>query len=138
MIEEKRYYTPDISEFHVGFQLQLLNSEGMYEWGDYTIEEDWATPPWIEAIELETVRVKHLDKEDIEAEGWEQTREDTFSKRYTDPRGVNDTIHLVKRDIVLIAIGDSETSYDEWKTIFRGQILNRSELKFQMKRLGIV
>lgn len=70
-MDSKKYYTPSIEEFHVGFECEIIKSSKFKK----TI---------VDNHELETVlyevgygeqlsdnyRVKYLDKEDIESLGW--------------------------------------------------------------------
>ena len=67
MKEEEKYYTPKIEEFHVGFKVEVL-SELTDTWINYTIDKDDCLGTW--DISLYKTRVKWLDKEDIENEGW--------------------------------------------------------------------
>jgi hypothetical protein len=75
-MEENKYYTPEIYEFHDGFE---------YEYNEYNEEEDEFTGRWISTkfdsrcglghdqnhfLSDGQIRVKYLDKEDIEAEGF--------------------------------------------------------------------
>jgi hypothetical protein len=62
MEKENKYYTPSIDEFHVGFKYQELDSNDV--WVDkvfYSLLLDF---------NINYVRVKYLDKEDIESLGW--------------------------------------------------------------------
>jgi len=70
-MEENKYYTPEIEEFFVGFEYEVYdklhgvwNKENNFflQQGDFK----------------DSIRVKHLDREDIESLGWEhdQTTKD--------------------------------------------------------------
>lgn len=71
---DKKFYVPDITEFHVGFEYQQKNKLG--EWKDLTITNGGSEYPDYDQLDyvtwwLEDIRVKYLDKEDIESLGWE-------------------------------------------------------------------
>jgi hypothetical protein len=104
-----KYYTPEISEFHVGF-------------------------------EYEYVRVKHLDREDIESLGWVQNEfkgtiiKNEFVLKNKPYKRIGDNIKLYH-----YSGGDIHISctYSELMTLFRGTLKNKSELKRLMVQLGI-
>ena len=66
-MEDNKYYTPSIEEFHVGFEYEYVNSK----------TEGWTNTTFIrgrgfvEPYGDGEVRVKKLDQEDIESLGWE-------------------------------------------------------------------
>ena len=75
-----KYYTPDISEFYVGFEYERMNG---YDWecseitlndfsGMYCNRNEENEFDEI-ALHLREVRVKYLDVEDIESFGFIQT-----------------------------------------------------------------
>lgn len=148
---ENRYYTPDLEEFHPGFPYEyrttrsLLffdnsNGEWKYERFDARSNQEGGTEiSDIEyLIEGKNIRVKHLDQKDIESLGWEKIREDTFEMKLPEYRGMLDVlVHLVLRETLLICVGDSETPYSDWRTLFTGTVKNKSELKKVMKMIGI-
>lgn len=76
MTEENKYYTPELNEFHVGFEYEeyysgswhslvydgsevIVRGHHMNEYGDF-----------YDSIEEAEVRVKYLSKECIESLGW--------------------------------------------------------------------
>ena len=84
-----KYYTPEIEEFHVGFEFEyeywdILRGVN-YDWheevyyqmsqtkepkkGGHTL---WSIDSLSNAIKEESIRVKHLDKEDIESLGFKE------------------------------------------------------------------
>ena len=133
----KKYYQPDISEFHVGFEYELVPPIGysimnlnnpMEKW-----ETKWATEfqkgvfgikdvdPWggllagiRAAIEKEKCRVKYLDKEDIES-----LKIPSYIK-------IN---HILNNTYEIIGTN---------ARIFKGDIKNKSELKKLLKQLNIL
>lgn len=89
-------------------------------------------------INNEDIRVKYLDQEDIESLGWEKIREDTFEMKLPEYRGMLDVlVHLLLSSTLLICVGESESPFSDWRTLFTGTVKNKSELKKIMKMLGI-
>jgi len=128
-----KYYTPEISEFHVGFEFQGFADNG---WEDESIR-DWR--------ELYTVidryshtagfRVKTLDREDIESKGfahvgsgWYKYRHGVMVEYWTDLK-----LRKWKGNQIII------TGFrgDEEGVLFSGDIKNKSEFKRILKQLGI-
>jgi len=88
MKEENKYYVPDITEFHVGFEYQMKST-----FGDGTVKtkEQYDRAEWIDQVyDLRSfpyvdrtmtghnsqnlpsaIRVKYLDREDIESLGFQ-------------------------------------------------------------------
>ncbi len=124
-----KYYTPTIEEFHVGFEYQSL-------WGLEGINEEWHDEVYSEKDCVNnlcgTLRVKHLDREDIESLGFECTNDHigflTFKKQgciiELAPKNPNEA------PVVRITRDSSSSK-------FEGTIKNKSELKRILKQLGI-
>lgn len=140
-LKEGKFYVPDISEFHVGFEFETsypLMQGSLDNWKKVTLELHTNDDFWSlyegDAIPSE-FRVKHLDREDIESLGFKVTTEPyrwQFTKdNYMLITGTYTSKEDVPKDI--ISIGDQR--YDD--TIFRGTIKNKSELKRLLKQLGI-
>lgn len=136
-MENSKYYTPTIDEFHVGFECEYLNYKK--EWVPTIITEesymyqrdgeyDNDNPLEINRSEKykTSFRVKFLDHEDILAEGWERTRTTRFKILS------NDTTYLMSE----VVRGDWLIN-NEFDTVFFGTIRNRSELRRVMKMIGI-
>jgi len=146
---EEKYYTPSISEFHVGFEYEyycLLDWPKKEKgWRKQTIENDYSDhrgaviPIPFNDFDEGCVRVKRLDREDIESLGWvfhNNGFNDMFiynKTKYTYPlwnmkinkSGSLTIYHLQENgDVVSKAVSD----------IF---IKNKSELKRIMQQLGI-
>lgn len=171
-MEDNKYYTPTIEEFHVGFEFELL---------EYTHEEPTGGWCWsifgnllinpqggmystnlfdvIEWIKDEDVRVKYLDREDIESLGY--TLKEELDWRH--PKGPAFYFNKSKDS------GDERMGYTNWSEIyvkfytnslpsievvkgrsghesgvegfeykaFGGSLKNKSELKKLMAQLGI-
>lgn len=147
---ENKYYTPTIEEFHVGLEFEifdvidwtttifgnlLINNQG----GSYSTNlkdvKEW--------IKNKEVRVKYLDKEDIESFGFEQHHRgiDLWFKRkgiYLREDGHHLTeiklqygLHDQRLKITFVYIGGEESVH------FEGFIKNKSELTKLVKQLKI-
>ncbi len=155
---ENKYYTPSINEFHPGFEFELLEhthdepygtwTESIY--GNLLINKTggmFSTDLKIalEWIKEEEVRVKYLDREDIESLGWAYVPDtsqgdgnfrwfDEFSfghyvfsywGKLDDPNWQKESL----RGLIMWAKSEMQ---------FRGYIKNKSELKRLMVQLGIL
>lgn len=89
---ENKYYTPEVSDFHKGFEFEVRIS-GTDIWVPITLNFPSSIWGFVstkykkdgelieERIEPDVVRVPYLTKEQIEAEGWEKAMErDYFTK----------------------------------------------------------
>ncbi len=139
---ERKYYTPTIEEFHVGFKFQVLSQDG-----NRTEDEDWSNQflgyetiydfneeSWGENIEcylvLNAIRVKLLDKEDIESLGWK--RYATIENYYS--LNKHSMWFYSNKKIVKISVS---VDYEFEETGFQGVIKNKSELRKLMIQLNI-
>lgn len=126
----KKYYTPSIEEFHVGFEFEFQHSDYPESgWIEYdTPELNWELEDCpFGKKDLSEYRVKYLDKQDIESLGWVFVwAEDVPSFR--------------KEDVILswwtntVKIRINLTT--GWQ-LFDGFVKNKSELKKLMQQLGI-
>ena len=141
---ENKYYTPDISEFHVGFEYERMNGTD-WEKAELTNVDCWGTMARgyeneFEEIDslIRSVRVKCLDKEDIESLGFKQLKSpiwfhvenvSLFNSGVCDLR-----ISIWPReDNIRITI--SYPGVDD-EQIFVGKCKNKSELKQILKMIG--
>jgi len=131
MSEKRYYYTPEIEEFHVGFEYQLLEDD-TNNWEDYTIEDKHDL---FDALN-ETTRVKLLDKDDALSLGWkpDQFTKEDFALNFEDEEWYMNIFPAssIPGSICLVEIGR-----DGYDTGYFGEVKNKSELKFIMKRLGM-
>jgi len=126
-----QYYTPKIEEFYVGFE---------YEFNDNVLESEWQNAVIKDGTQIDDItrtykganayslRVKHLDREDIEEFGG------IPHKNIKDYWRIDDFVLRTKDSIISIY------QYDEYtvdKLIFQGFIKNKSELKKLMQQLQI-
>ncbi len=142
---ENKYYTPELSEFHIGFIFQTQNQQK--EWRKPTF---FGNPEALDSInkllKRGDVRVKYLDKEDIESLEFSikpPTSEylqpnDYYEKSYKDPRGVHNKIKIIHNKYsnwILITLGGDEITFEDEVTRFSGRIKNKSELIKLLKQL---
>lgn len=145
MMMENKYYTPELEEFHVGFEyeLRVTNEWQQCEWSprndmswfnleliDRNGEEKFSTP-------ANLIRVKYLDQEDIEELGWEEDLDAPCRyelKGYILYKFREDGFITIKRSFTYEKYGTSFIGFD---ILFEGTIKNKSELKKVMIMLGI-
>jgi len=135
---DERYYTPELSEFHIGFEFEILNTRnGVYfeqkplnEWVKVVLDASEMFHPIIltRLINDKFVRVKSLDYNDIAAEGWRGESRGCFSFK-------NGTIEKSLEETNEMGVYKICGLYDFEDYGFEIEIKNRSELKFLMKRL---
>lgn len=144
-----KYYTPELSEFHVGFECEIRGNKNdefakavVSLYSIYTMD---ASRPLttlmaypidktnnmigIHVFESELdgfVRVKYLDNEDIESCGWIKDKNGRYTKGYSEIIFVGDLNHPNKYRINFCG-----------NCYFCGYIKNKSELIRVMKMLGI-
>lgn len=125
-----KYYTPEIEEFHVGFEYERCDDG--YKWFLDVY------PRAAEHIKLENflsyTRVKYLDSDDIESLGFKQIDPHPF---YTLNRSETHwlAIQTLHDDKCLIGLIDKSKPTD-WNPLFVGIIKNKSELKRTLKQIG--
>jgi hypothetical protein len=142
-----KYYTPEIEEFHVGFEWEEHRASG--EWfksGNIGVPMHWGLD------NKEAFRVKHLDRSDIEGEGW--SNEGLMSPNDTwleDDRTdcwmyyVDETLDKEKYYQLFISKGKVHIEYHEYQnsvgrteeTLFKGTIKNLSEFRRILKQIGV-
>lgn len=139
-MENNKYYTPTIEEFHIGFEYET----------NY-LKDDWVKKVltsedsgyFFETYKTDAVnvefRVKLLDREDIESLGWTNgadTEEYVHYFRNSNMLLLNvDTRSITITDSIggLKTVGESVPI----KYLFHGEIKNKSELCRLMKQLKI-
>ena len=141
-MENNKYYTPSTEELRVGLEYETLremkggtmvpkeehierwSKEIMDKWNLANILTSW---PHI-------IRIKYLDAQDIEELGWE---EDTLRSVPGTRRCFNKehyTLVLFSNHKVIIR----NMEYMINPIVFQGTILNKSELIFILKRVGVL
>jgi len=152
-----KYYTPDISEFHVGFEYEYKSFDS---WRKTTLEEEYThrldgdSPtdtewnPFAGWQSLEGIfRVKYFDGEDVESLGWEQEHILDWDGGFL--AGYSFSVEQDRVDTYYLYFNNekiciySSYCYDEnsgntrCEFLFKGNIKNKSELKKLMKQLSI-
>ena len=139
---ENKYYTPTIEEFHPGF---------IYEITKYPDAPLYTTNTTINLLfehdeYINELRVKHLDKSDIEILGWEFENE--YVAYYKHKLYVHEfwgppesrTEHKERYKLFFrkgeITISNDQT-YDDYQSLFKGAIKNKQELIKLMQQLNI-
>jgi len=144
---ENKYYTPTIEEFHIGFEYETYE---LYEtpnrwkiniFGEEHMELDYIVFLLMEHPDM--IRVKYLDKEDIESLGFTQSNlnEEIFLKEVNKYNLLNNvTIGLNYRkefNHLFVFYVPDQKARPAGVNIFIGYIKNKSELKVLLKQLGI-
>lgn len=136
-----KYYTPEIEEFHVGFEFCDRHSnypEEEKNWikRDYTLRAEYELDNISGRITEGLIRVKYLDREDIESLGWvngEIYGMGCYLRPDENGKAIIDGYQLVFHSWKYIEIYQESTS----DVKFSGTIKNKSELKKLLKRIGI-
>ena len=144
-----KYYTPSIEEFHVGFECEILD-RGNNTWNNiiltYEILSQVLVFPllnkhqgFLSYIERElnenNIRVKYLDKEDIEDLGFLVKVETKFGIIFSNQLY---SIILSKMKLNHIEVYLTQPYINESDGLtFSGTIKNKSELKVLLKQLNI-
>lgn len=119
-METQQYYVPDITEFHIGFEYEIL-IDGVWLKTFITIETSLLQVK--EQIKSKIIRVKYLDKKDICQLGWKETSKDCFQLKAKDY-----SLFLGKKHTCIMRFDD---------ILFTGAIKNKLELKKIMQMLRI-
>ena len=145
---ESKYYTPIIDEFYVGFEYERMNG---LDWEKTELTNIDCCGTMARGYENEfeeidssirTVRVKYLDKEDMESLGF-ICKYESNSIYYTYKESVSlfnsgvwtlKLINWPSEDNIRLTISDA--SIDD-EVIFRGKIKNKSELIKLLKQIGL-
>lgn len=144
---ENKYYKPEIEEFHVGFDYEQLQDEMLFgqvvtgmDYCQYTFEIEDDLSNIKSNIKKGRIRVKYLDKDDIE------------SLEFISTDGLKATKHipaLFKKDNYELKLHydgvvsiHHKKEYGEssylMQPLFRGTIKNKSELKIILKQLNVI
>ena len=125
-----KYYTPTIEEFRVGFEYCMMMDDGALSPLVYEIDS-----PIIDNNScqlLDYIRVKQLDREDIESLGLIYISKNEYRTVFSIP---NTEFELDFYKDRTIYIGNTET-YECHKCLFDGKIKNKSELQVLLKQLS--
>ena len=127
---EAKYYTPEIEEFHVGFEYYFndigTDGENLYNENRKAVIKDGTQIDDITRLQdgkpVYNLFVKYLDRQDIEELGWEVTED--FGYRFYTLNGYS--LHFYPNEERNIGI-----------LLNKFKIKNKSELKKLMKMLNI-
>lgn len=136
---DTKYYTPDISEFHVGFEYERMNGTD-WEKAELTNVDCWGTMARgyeneFEEIDslIRSVRVKYLDKEDIESLGFEHDQTTKDGSYFYSGTLITENQWCINLKDFTIDIYDINSKSD---FRFNGLVKNKSELKQILKMIG--
>ena len=144
----EKYYTPTIEEFHVGIENVEFKQYKDFASGsnEMSWQQDTTDIHVMHRLDIikslldkKAIRIKHLDREDIESLGWE------FKSN------VKGTIGTFNKDNYLMTVLDNgyvvvSTLSDKFnmmgeqdtRNIFVGVIKNKSELKRVLTQIGVI
>ena len=134
-MENNKYYTPEISEFHVGFEYEWCDGYDNI-WVKETVDINTPLTYFRDDADVEH-RVKTLDREDIESCGWVKTSGIDYW-RFVLNQGEAGWPQVVLESVQnKIAIFYLSKEGGDRHTVFIGDVKNVSELKRLMKQLNI-
>lgn|SRR4030042_657368 len=152
-MEKSKYYTPTIEEFHVGFQFDYFASDDSWETTTYNPlrskeeEEDYIITLGVVTRMIqhekakEHIRVKYLDREDIESLDWVLDIDKYIESKYSDEGLLVFTHQYLPYIRLFVAIHEystdrSVTISSDTSILFTGNIKNKSRLKSIMDWTG--
>lgn len=150
---ENKYYTPLDEEFHIGFEYEALQDERSPNNNSSWSKCDILTPEELEHVgrnlwkNYSELRVKYLDKEDIESLGFEEYDINWFRKKifeeypgyyYIVPTTFyGNNSYIIDTDIIIVDIEGKYERLGNRERLFSGVIKNKSELNILLKQLRI-
>lgn len=159
---ENKYYVPEIDEFHVGFEYEYVTNIGVTtdddsKWDSFLFGDQEKFKSWDwrlllqDCLKRKLIRVKHLDREDIESLGWIFNHKVIINDEgslYVDSWVINIDKTENKRKYFQLYLNDGKyyISYIEYTNsvgryesdIFQGTIKNKSELTKILAQLNIL
>lgn len=148
IMEENKYYVPEIEEFCVGFECEMINSSHhiYFEWEkckfkeDFSCElsEDYCFEYLFSDLKNKNIRVKYLDKEDIESLGFTLHYKPHNKKFYFKNQDEKIGITL-RKDFYNDGFCNAHIYElrEPISTLFSGKIKNKTELIKLLKQLDI-
>ena len=128
-----KYYTPEAGELTIGMEVELLHSTN--GWVKY-INPDIKP---LDANSLkEGVRVKFLDREDIESLGWKLQYSENTMWDYYKKEGTDNVLYHDKKDLITNGVWIKWMNHNnsQWHPS-RYMLKNKTELNKLMKFKGI-
>lgn len=143
MKQQSKYYTPDITEFCVGFEYEWSREgEGATDWTKSIMANGTGPIGDLDAWIINKYRVKYLDSSDIEELGFTRDKLlDKFDK--TSYRKDDICINLYhdntyhRGNVEIKQVYDVDCIPGRVRTLFSGDIKNKTELKKLLTQLGI-
>lgn len=139
MTEENKYYVPKNEDLFIGLEYERQDFDDENVWHKEVIKFDYG---WLEISEdfASDIRIKYLDRQDIESLGWKGATE--YNNLVVFHNADRLLIFNLEKHFVKITgiVGSAKSQYD-WDSlnaIFDGTIKNINELKRIMKMLGII
>jgi len=137
-MEDNKYYIPTINEFYVGFEYEVLDKEFWIKKDDFSNSYDYEDSCFyglLKDLDKGNIRVKYLDKEDIESLGFNNYKEPMGEYDHTWSYGNSKEPKLkvwFNNPIPVVRV------YNSFPSIaFQGIVKNKSELKKLMQQLNI-
>ena len=135
-----KYYTPTTEELHVGFEYEA-KCPITKEWTDFEIDLSFGSL-WFASAN--NIRVKYLDREDIESLGFSNKKHEEIPSEFKYYLIIKDNVfcistywHMTRERENLVRIYKGKLHKYPYTEIFRGDVKNKSELKRLLKQLGI-
>ena len=140
----EKYYTPELEEFHYMFEYEQSFIKdvriNVIEW-ERKVGFPFGSTMTFERLKENKIRVKYLDKEDIESLGFVETSNDWFTIDAPGKLGYWTQVIIdfrwMHRTEPYKDISILDKRGEENDVIFRGIIKNKSELKVLLKQLNI-
>lgn len=143
-MEENKYYTPTQEEIHFGFEFEARYKDKPWVKGiadEDFFDTDFDTAPVVRFGAVDNkrsdveFRVKYLDKEDIESEGFEFLR--TNEKVNLFQRNIIFIKHRIEDNWIEIENNRGSAMHLRGDVFFSGKINNKSEFKKILKMIGV-
>ena len=138
-----KYYTPSIEEFHVGFEYEARIPK-MESFSEEVFYFNDSHKKLVNRVTLHDnhVRVKHLDREDIESLGFSNKKHEEIPSEFKYYLIIKDNVfcistywHMTRERENLVRIYKGKLHKYPYTEIFRGNVKNKSELKRLLKQL---
>lgn len=133
-MEQNKYYTPSIEGFHIGFEYEVNQSNNIPTYGYPSYKKEILDRNNLKYLDnrlnSNLIRVKYLNKEDIESLGWEHIGGKLAVDSLQEYCISNFILYHSEKNSTFLSI-------DKGNQIFRGRIKNKSELKKLMSQLDI-
>ncbi len=135
---KNKYYTPDISEFNTDLEFELLNNINIFHIPTLEIGK-WVNCKMefgilgdilnIQKLILDKqIRVKFLDREDIESLGWNFVGDKDNNRFHFNDEDIDKSVLIHETGVISVSTR---------RTRFSGYLKNKSELKKIMVQLGV-